>query len=517
MPELAQALQQIERRRSAGPVLSGQPRPDDPSASQLTIEGLPPERVVSELADCLAGMPLWQHPHSLGNVHQQPLTVGLTSALLSGLFNPNLCSEEAGPGFAAAERRTVAMTAELVGYDPTAASGVFTFGGTGALLYGLKVGLEKACPGTLRRGVQPGAVVLCSVQAHYAVLNAAGWLGLGEDQVQFVPTDSDNALKLDALDRQAREHLAAGRSIAAVVATLGTTDAFGLDDLAGMHALREAWVRDFRLDYRPHLHADAVTAWAWAVFADYDFELNPLSFPRETLSALAAIRSRVVALPLADSIGIDFHKTGFAPYASSLVLLAAGRDLQLLARARESMPYLYQSGMHHPGVFTLETSRSAAGPLAALASLLVLGRQGFRTLLAHSVAMTQALGDELRRLPAVEVLNPRNPGPVTLFRVFPTDDFANTDRGSNGVETAERRRATNLLNRRLGERLRDDAHAGRGALLSWTADHHRAIKGQPLVALKAFALSPLCTAASMREVAARIEAARSALVAETGP
>ena len=58
-----------------------------------------------------------------------------------------------------------------------------------------------------------------------------------------------------------------------------------------------------------------------------------------------------------------FHKTGFAPYISSLVLMADGQDLQLLARAREAMPYLYQSGEHHPGMFTLETSRSAAGPL----------------------------------------------------------------------------------------------------------------------------------------------------------
>ena len=136
-------------------------------------------------------------------------------ALLAGLFNPNLCSEEAGPGFAAAERRAIAMTADLVGFNPARAGGVFTFGGTGTLLYGVKVGLEKACPGTLRRGVQPGAVVLCSEQAHYAVLNAAGWLGLGEEQVQHVPTDADNMRSSSMpLDQQAREHLLppAGRS-----------------------------------------------------------------------------------------------------------------------------------------------------------------------------------------------------------------------------------------------------------------------------------------------------------------
>ena len=55
---------------------------------------------------------------------------------------------------------------------------------------------------------------------------------------------------LDALDQRARRApCRPGQTIAAVVATLGTTDAFGLDDLAGVYALREAWVRDFRLEF----------------------------------------------------------------------------------------------------------------------------------------------------------------------------------------------------------------------------------------------------------------------------
>ncbi len=36
--------------------------------------------------------------------------------------------------------------------------GVFTFGGTGTLLYGVKVGLEKACPGTVHSGIREPAV-----------------------------------------------------------------------------------------------------------------------------------------------------------------------------------------------------------------------------------------------------------------------------------------------------------------------------------------------------------------------
>ena len=54
------------------------------------------------------------------------------------------------------------MTAALVGYDPARADGVFTFGGTGTLLYGAKIGLEKAVPGVRRDGLRTPAVIVCS-------------------------------------------------------------------------------------------------------------------------------------------------------------------------------------------------------------------------------------------------------------------------------------------------------------------------------------------------------------------
>src|SRR6185312_12669685 len=100
-------------------------------------------------------------------------------------------------------------------------------------------------------------------------------------------------------------------------------------------------------------------------------------------------------------------------------------DLRHILRPRESLPYLFQSGMHHPGLFTLETSRSATGPMAALANLLLLGREGLRVLLGHIVEMAEVLREALVAHPDLTVLNDENVGPVTLFRVYPhgTDTF----------------------------------------------------------------------------------------------
>ncbi len=117
------------------------------------------------------------------------------------------------------------------------------------------------------------------------------------------------------------------------------------------------------------------------------------------MRALAAAQHRIRHLKLADSIGIDFHKTGFAPYVSSLVLAADRDDFERIARDRETMPYLYQSGEYHPGMYTLETTRSGLGPMAALANLLLFGKEGLRTLLGHAVEMAEVLREQIESPP----------------------------------------------------------------------------------------------------------------------
>ena len=131
-----------------------------------------------------------------------------------------------------------------------------------------------------------------------------------------------------------RDLLKQGERIAAIVATMGTTDAFGLDDLSESVAIRDRLVDEFSLDYLPHLHADAVIGWAWSVFNDYDFGENPLGFRGRTVRALAGAQRRMQHLRLADSIGIDFHKTGFTPYISSLFLVRDTDDLSLISPQR---------------------------------------------------------------------------------------------------------------------------------------------------------------------------------------
>ena len=510
------ALDQVDRLKSQTPIL-GQPTQPDCAASvvaRMTDEGRPLEEVIGELVHHLEGMVIWGHPRSQVNVIPPPSVAGIIGVLLASMYNPNLCSDESGRGISVAETRATAMAAALVGYDPPAAGGVFTFGGTGCMLYAIKVGLEKALPGSLKSGVRAPAVVLASDESHYSVLNVAGWLGIGQEQVVRVPTDADNSIRIDALGEAARRALGEGRPIAALVATMGSTDAFGIDDLEAMHDLRERLVEEFSLDYRPHLHADAVIGWAWSAFNDYSFIDNPLGFRGRTVRALAAANHRMRHLPLADSIGIDFHKTGYAPYISSLVLFRDRGDWRRLERPRESMPYLYQSGHHHPGMYTLETSRSGTGPMSALANLLLLGKQGLRTLLGHAIEMAEALREELESHPDVTVLNGQNVGPVTLFRVYPpgTDTFTIKRREMRDAAFQPEVERLNRLNRRVFERVLAEALAGEGVVLSMTDCYRQSEHGTPIAALKSYVLSPFTDETQMRSILGHLIAARDAVI-----
>jgi glutamate/tyrosine decarboxylase-like PLP-dependent enzyme len=314
-----------------------------------------------------------------------------------------------------------------------------------------------------------------------------------------------------------RDVIRQGGRIAAIVATMGTTDAFGLDDLQAIVEVRDRLVEEFSLDYVPHVHADAVIGWAWSVFNDYDFASNPLGFRKRTVRALAGVHRRIQHLGLADSLGIDFHKTGFTPYVSSLFLARDAADFEKIARMPESMPYLFKSGEYHPGQFTLETTRSGGGPMAALANLLMFGKNGLRSLLGHLVSMAEDLREQLEGHASTHVLNGGNFGPVTLFRVYPdgVDTFSFPQREQNDPALRDRLREYNDYNRHIFALIQAEALQGRGVVISLTDCYRETAYGEPIVALKSYIMSPFAEEHFIEHVLESIWKARARVAADS--
>ena len=510
------ALDRVDAMKSQRPMLGKPQEIDFSKAVNARIpDGMSTVELVSrDLVDHLAGMFIWGHPRAQVNVINPPCIPGILGTLLPAIYNPNLCSEEASRGVALAEVEAVSMTAAMMGYDPETSGGVFTFGGTGTLLYAIRVGIEKALPGSLQNGLTGELpVVVCSDQAHYANRTAASWLGLGLKNVVRIPSAPNNEIRTCLLETELRQLLRAGRRIACIVATMGTTDAFGLDHLERIREIRDDFVREFSLDYVPHLHADAVIGWAWSAFRDYEFSRNPLEFPDRTLRALAAANRHIRHLNLADSIGVDYHKTGFAPYISSAFFVKDADDLRLLTRDQSTTPYLFQSGEYNPGKFTLETSRSGCGPLAAFGALQLLGKTGLRTLLGHLVTMAETLRNRLSAQPAISVMNADNVGPVTLFRVYPdgVDTFEMPKLEQTNANYVTQLQKFNDYNRRVFQFINAEALRGDGVLISMTDRFRETDYGQPVVALKSYIMSPFSDQQYVQAVVDSIERARAAV------
>lgn len=251
--------------------------------------------------------------------------------------------------------------------------------------------------------------------------------------------------------------------------------------------------------------------WAWSVFNDYDFEHNPLGFRPRTLRALAGARLSIHRLSLADSVGIDFHKSGFAPYISSLVLFKNRDDLALIHRPQEQMPYLYQFGTHRPGMYTIETSRAGGGILAALANMKLFGKQGLQVIIGHIVEMSQLLREHLEGNDCTTVLNRENFGPVTLFRVYPrgVDTFRIKEAESTDVAFRAMLQSHNEYNRKVFQYVHQEAMEGRGAVLSLTDCYRTSDYGEPIVALKSFILSPFVDEERIEVVVQKVLEARN--------
>ncbi len=512
---MMRALDQVDALKTHLPFLGSIIHGDFDKAKQtvLPCASSTVEEVTKELVSCLEGMTIFGHPRTQQNVVCPTTIPSLIGVLLAALHNPNICWDENSRLVALAEVEVTAMTSQLIGYDPKQSSGVFTFGGTGTTLYGVKIGLEKACPGTMQKGTPEEAVVFVSDAGHYCAANITGWLGIGTDNLITIPTTTENEIDLVQLEAEMRKALTDGKKIACIVATMGTTDAFGLDNLMHITVLRENLVDEFELDYQPHIHADAVIGWAWSVFNDYDIEQNSLDFRPRTIRAIAGACRRIRHLNLADSVGIDFHKTGFAPYISSLVLVKDQADLDLLKRTPEQMPYLYHYGQYRPGMFTLETSRAGTGPLAALANLKLFGIEGLRAILGHIIEMTQLLREHLEGHEGTTVLNRGNFGTVTLFRVYPVgvDTFEIKSQEFEDVKYRDSLIAHNAYNREIFQYVNSEAMEGRGVFISTTDCYRKTTYGEPIVALKSYILSPFIDEEDVKTVVAKVLEAREAI------
>jgi len=362
----------------------------------------------------------WSSPLHLENVRGPANYASLIGAIACLLKNPNLCTDTYSQRSNELEVKAITALANLVFYNTVDPWGVFTIGGTISNLYGAKIGIEKVIPGAMRKGLQGYRVAgIGSEAAHYCAATVAGWCGIGVDNLHHIPTDRNMAMRLDALEEKLNELYTRGDKVAYVIATFGSTDAFGVDDIAGIRTIIDATAAKYGVP-PPQLQADAAVGWGLCFLNEYDTVKNTFKFNTDVLPVVQRAKKLCEGLRVADSITIDFHKTGRGHYPSSAFIVNRRADLRCLARTNDDMPYFSDADSRRdPALFTLETSRPGIGAYTVMASLNGIGLYGWQMLMGRGLELAEDLKRRLDELDFCAVLNRDTPGMSVCWWVLP--------------------------------------------------------------------------------------------------
>lgn len=373
--------------------------------------------VIDDVIDLYQGVPNFGSPLAMFNVAPQANTAAIIASMLGQVFPSNFLEEETAWNLARAELESAGMLANLMGWDPVKAGGVYTYGGAGCFTYGTKYGLTRVLPNVRKTGVRTDAKIICSQQAHYVQQTATDWLGVGMDNIVHVRTDEANEMDVDHLEEILKDFTARKIPVATIICTMGTTDANAFDPIAKVRALLDRYPNPEGFG-KAILYADAVCGWSWVYFKDYDFAGNPLGFSDRILPILKRNGQAMAELIHADAAGIDFHKLGFAPYVSSCFMYKNADEFETIHR-RGGDSYLQARGDYNPMYYSLEVSRTPSGALAGWATLKYFGKEGMQAILGGILEAKYHLIDLLSSHLDMVCVNAEDSGFVTLFRVYP--------------------------------------------------------------------------------------------------
>jgi glutamate/tyrosine decarboxylase-like PLP-dependent enzyme len=374
--------------------------------------------VIENLVSLFNGMPNWNHPQTMCNVVPPPNTASIIGSTLCQVFSPNILEGEYSWNVAKTEIESGAMLSQLIGWDPKESGGIYTFGGTGCYFYGLKLALTSVLGKETRfTGIREDGQILVSHSGHYIKQNCSDWSGLGMNNVREIPVDEHNRMDINELEKVMDECKKEGKPIIMIVCTMGTTDAFAIDQIGEVRQLIDKY-KNAKGYPKPFLYADAVIGWSWLSFSNYDFNKNPLEFSKKALKILEYNYKQMKPLHHADGIGIDFHKTGWAPYNCSFFIAKDYDKFEKLLE-RPLPGYLQDRTPYNPFKFTFETSRTGAYSMAGWATLKLFGHQGYQVMLGRIIEVGVFFRQLLKNDKNLICVNPDNHGFVTLFRVYP--------------------------------------------------------------------------------------------------
>src|SRR5881275_3387304 len=235
--------------------------------SQPPEQGEPFEEILADVDRViLPGMVHWSHPMFLAYFGWTATAPGILSEMISVPLNVNAMTWRTSPAATELETLVIDWLRQWM-HLPKDFDGVVYDTASVGVMHALAVAREEAAPSTRKLGLTgrdlPRFRIYTSDQAHSSVEKAAIALGLGEENVQRVPTDADFRMDVAALRVMIERDLAQKFKPLAVVATVGTTSTASVDAVADIARICR--------EHKIWLHVDAAYGGGFAILPEYQW------------------------------------------------------------------------------------------------------------------------------------------------------------------------------------------------------------------------------------------------------
>ncbi|NRF61475.1 pyridoxal-dependent aspartate 1-decarboxylase PanP [Vibrio coralliilyticus] len=305
-------------------------------------------------------------------------------------LNQNLVKIETSKAFTPLERQVLGMLHRLVYnqndefygkwmHSANHSLGAFCSGGTIANITALWVARNNALKATGDfKGVEKeglfkamkyygyeGLAVLVSERGHYSLKKAADVLGIGQEGLVAIKTDTNNRICPQGLQEKITQLKQQNIKPFAVIGVAGTTETGSIDPIADIAAICQ----------REHCHFHIDAAWGGATLMSNNY------------------RHLLDGVELADSITIDAHKQLYIPMGAGMVLF---KDPEAMKSIEHHAQYILRKGSKDLGSHTLEGSRSGMAMLV-YAAMHIISRPGYELLIDQSIEKAKYFAELIKQ------------------------------------------------------------------------------------------------------------------------
>ena len=336
-------------------------------------EGEPFEKILNDVDHIIVpGMVHWSHPMFLGYFGWTSTAPGILGEILTAPLNVNAMTWRTCPAATELETVVIDWLRQWVGLSDEFEGVVYDTASVG-IMHALAVAREEAAPATRKLGLTdrglPRFRIYTSDQAHSAAEKASIALGLGEENVIRVPSESQFRMDINSLGQSVAHDRQSGFHPMAVVATVGTTATASVDripEIAKTCREEKMW-----------LHIDAAYGGGFAMLPEYHWITK--------------------GWELADSIVINPHKTVFVPLDFSVLYV---RGLERLRRVFTLVPEVLRGDTIEGEKNYMDYGIQLGRRFRALKAWVIwrsLGRAGVVARLREQIRLANLLADWIKK------------------------------------------------------------------------------------------------------------------------